>query len=222
MTTSYVLVDFENVQPDMSALAGMPFKVVVFFGAKQQEGRVQARTMLSLYKLGSNLEIVELLHSGKNALDMHIAWWLGRIFERESDAIAHVISRDTDFDPLIAYLKTRGFQVSREKDVSALARTSPAPQPTKKSKQPAPAAKKGPAAKPIPKAADDGLARFLKQLQSMSGKPSTRRKLEQTLAAFFKHHGGERSGKDIEQQVDELIRRKLVIQAGTKVTYALV
>ena len=39
MPTNYILVDFENVQPDLSLLAGTTFKVKVFFGAKQQEGR---------------------------------------------------------------------------------------------------------------------------------------------------------------------------------------
>jgi hypothetical protein len=227
MATNYVLVDFENVQPDMSALVGAGFRVVVFFGAKQQEGRHHFEKFDALFELGPDLERVKILHSGKNALDMHIAWWLGRIFERESDAIAHVISRDTDFDPLIEYLKSRGCKVSRAKDVSGLGRPPVLPA-IRKAKPASPGPRKTAAPKarsaataPAPRPASGDLEPFLKQLKSMTGKPSTRRKLVQTLAAYFKHHGGERPGAEVEQKVDELIRRKLVAQTGAKITYAL-
>jgi hypothetical protein len=229
MPTNYVLVDFENVQPDMSALVGTPFKVVVFFGAKQQSSRHHFDKFESLLALGSSLEAVKILHSGRNALDLHIAWWLGRIFERESDATAHVISRDTDFDPLIDFLKSRGLDVTRARDVTGLVRPAPASPPMRKSKASAPTPKRTAPAKTRqpaqpqspPKPAQDDLALFLKQLRSMTGKPSTRKKLAQTLAAYFKHHGGERPEKDVESQVDELIRRKLVTQTGSRIAYAL-
>ena len=254
MVTNYVLVDFENVQPDMSALAGTANRVIVFFGAKQQEGRVKASTMLALIKLGPNVEIVELLRSGKNALDMHIAFQIGRIFETEPDASVHIVSGDTDFDPLIDYLKkTKGTRISRSKDVGALARqqrpTPPAapamgavprrakgsgavkkPQPQKaaQSQKPPqspkpPQAQKPPQSQKLPQAPKPPQSpkpqqqksqpqkpppspappiekksppaqfdQIVKQLRSMSGKPSTRKKLEQTIASYFKHHGGER------------------------------
>jgi hypothetical protein len=291
MATNYVLVDFENVQPDMSALAGTANRVIVFFGAKQQEGRVKASTMLALIRLGPNVEIVELLRSGKNALDMHIAFQIGRIFETEPDASVHIVSGDTDFDPLIEYLKkTKGTRISRSKDVGVLAKqqrpTPPAalamgavprkakasavrkpqpqrapqvqkvaqaqralqpqkvpqpqkaPQPQKVSQPQRPQSQKlpqpqrlpqsqksqSPKSPPPPSKLPSGqpphLEQVVKQLRSMSGKPSTRRKLEQTIASYFKHHGGEQP-ELVQRTIDELIRGGLVAQAGTKVTYQL-
>jgi hypothetical protein len=266
MATNYVLVDFENVQPDMSAVDGTANRVIVFLGAKQKEGRVKASTMLALLRLGSNVEIVELLRSGKNALDMHIAFQIGRIFESEPEASVHIVSGDTDFDPLIEYLKkTKGTRISRSKDVGTLAKqqrpTPPAapamgavPRKAKGAgavKKPQavrmPPVQKAPQTPKVPqlqkvsqppkssppqktsqpqriqpqKSPAVQFEQIVKQLQSMSGKPSTRKKLEQTIASYFKHHGGERPENEVEQAVDELIRRGIVAQAGTRVTYQL-
>jgi len=248
MSANYVLVDFENLQPDMSELAGTGHKVVVFFGAKQQTSRHHFEKFDSLFELGSNLVREKILHSGKNALDMHIAYYLGRIFEREPGANVHVISRDTDFDPLLDYLRAKGFACFRSAHVGDVTRAAAPPRstprkaknaqaarPPRAAKSASPAkpvqpARHGPAPKPAPatrpapvakKAPPHELDAFVKQLRSMTGKPSNRRKLEQTLAAYFKHHGGERAAKDVEQCVDELLRRGLVSIVGNKVAYSL-
>jgi hypothetical protein len=270
MATNYVLVDFENVQPDMSALAGTANKVVVFFGAKQQEGRVKASTMLALIRLGPNVKIVELLRSGKNALDMHIAFHVGQILVQEPEATIHIVSGDTDFDPLVEYLKKiEGTKISRSKDIGPLAKQRPMPAVPamgavpRKAKAPAggrrSSSPKAPqaqrAAQPQRVARPQNVARpqkgappqrapqqhklpppqvllsekkmqpgqydqIVKQLRSMTGKPSTRKKLEQTIASYFKHHGGEWP-ELIQQAIDELIRGGIVMQTGTRVTYSL-
>jgi len=79
MSTPYILVDFENVQPDLSALAHTPYKVKIFFGARQQEGRVPLKLLLATKALGDAWEPVLVSRSGKNAVDMHIAYWIGRL-----------------------------------------------------------------------------------------------------------------------------------------------
>jgi hypothetical protein len=60
-----------------------------------------------------------------------------------------------------------------------------------------------------------------KQLQSMSGKPANRRKLAQAITAYLRHHGGAPDPRVVEQYIDELIRRKVVTVAGTKLNYTL-
>ena len=92
MPTNYVLVDFENVQPDLSLLANTPFKVKVFFGAKQQEARMPFKLFDSMLALGGNVEAIKVMRSGSNAVDMHIAYFIGRLIEREPDAAIHIIS----------------------------------------------------------------------------------------------------------------------------------
>ena len=215
MATDYVLVDFENLQPDMSGLAGTPHQVVVFFGAKQQTSRHHFEKFDALFDLGANLRRVKVPQSGKNALDMHIACEIGRILEREKDAVIHVISADTDFDPLIATL-SQHHRISRAKDVTALVR--------RRAPSAAPAAgagrkAKASAAKKAPPAVD--IEPIVKQLRSMNGKPATRKALAQTIAAWFKHHGGAKTDRVVDQVIDEMIRRGLVAAQGNRVNYTL-
>jgi len=233
MPTQYVLVDYENVHPDLSALAGTPYKVKVFFGAKQQEGRVPFELLDALLALGGNVEAVKVPRSGKNALDMHIAYYIGALLALERDATIHVISGDTDFDPLLEFLRGKGVACKRAKTIGELARHVPrapapraaAPTPRAAAQMPRPPAAPKPArtprAAPAPKPAADKLAPIVKQLRSLNGKPATRKKLAQTIATWFKQHGGEQSVKAVEQAIDELIRQKFVTQNGAKVTYSL-
>ncbi|MCA1602491.1 MAG: hypothetical protein LC776_12880 [Acidobacteria bacterium] len=43
--------------------------------------------------------------NGTNALDFHIAYYVGRLAAGYPDAYFHIISKDTGFDPLIKHLK---------------------------------------------------------------------------------------------------------------------
>jgi len=216
MPTNYVLVDFENVQPDLSALAGSPYKVKVFFGAKQQEGRVPFKLLDAMLALGGNVEPVKVMRSGSNAVDMHIAYFIGRLVEKEPDAGIHIISGDTDFDPLVEFLKANGVACKRAKSIAdiarqAPARTRPAPPPPKPAR----------AAASARKPQSDRLAPVIKQLHSLSGKPATRKKLAQTVANYFRQHREPLADTAVEQIIDELIRMKYVTQNGMKVTYHL-
>ena len=91
--------------PDLSALANSSFKLKVFFGANWQKGRVPFDLLRSMMSLGEGVELVEVKRSGKNAVDMHIAYYVGRLIEREPDAVIHIISGDKDFDPLVETLR---------------------------------------------------------------------------------------------------------------------
>ena len=228
MSTNYVLVDFENVQPEsLAALAGGQFKVKVFVGAAQAKGRISFELSHSMQMLGASAEYVRIARSGPNAVDMHIAYFIGKILERESDAAIHIISRDTDFDPLLEFLRESGVTCKRSKsiaDVAKLAQAAARARPAQKPQRapPAPVAIATPHVPPPRKAHAEKLAPIIKQLHSLSGKPATRKKLAQTIGNYFKQHGGELPEKTIEHLIDELIRLKYVSQAGANVSYHLV
>jgi len=230
--TNYVLVDFENVQPDLSQLAGSSYKVKVFFGAKQQEGRVPFKLLDAMLALGGNVEPVKVMRSGSNAVDMHIAYFIGRLVEKEPHATIHIISGDTDFDPLAEYLQSKGVHCKRTKTITELTRHAHTPAAAKKrGNAPAPAAKSATppkaASQPKPKAApparkhNEKLAAVIKKLHSLSDKPARRKSLAQTIATYFEQHGGALPESAIEQLIDELIHLKYVTQSGTKVSYHL-
>jgi hypothetical protein len=228
MTTQYVLVDFENVQPDLSSLANTPYKVKIFFGAKQQESRVPFKLLDAVMALGGNVESIKITRSGSNAVDMHIAWFIGGLLEREPDAAIHIISGDTDFDPLIEFLKARGVQCRRSKTIADLSAAKP-------QRSAAPRSGRSKAAPPAPKAAapaprsaqamkpqpSDRLSGVLKHLRSMKDKPTTRKKLTKWIDTHFQQHGGAQNAREVEHALDQLIQLRFVTQDGTKVSYHL-
>jgi hypothetical protein len=233
MSTQYVLVDFENVQPDLSVLANTPYKVKIFFGAKQQESRVPFKLLDAVMALGGNVESIKITRSGSNAVDMHIAWYIGGLLEREPDAGIHIISGDTDFDPLIEFLKARGVQCRRSKTIANLATADLAA--AKPQRTAAPRSGRGRTAAPAPKAAlpaprvaqpmkpppSDKLSGVLKHLRSMKDKPTTRKKLTKWIDTHFQQHGGAQNAREVERTLDHLIQLQFVTQDGTKVSYNL-
>jgi PIN domain len=103
MKTSHLLIDLENVQPEnLSLLKGRHFKVKVFLGTNQS--KLQRAMVLEMQALGESAEYVEIEGRGKNALDFHIAYYLGRLSAENPKADFHVISGDKGFDPLISHL----------------------------------------------------------------------------------------------------------------------
>jgi len=117
--TNYVLIDFENVQPkNLELLEGHPFKVFVFVGANQT--KVPIKLAKALQALGEDGEYIEISGIGQNALDFHIAYYIGELVAADPNAHFHVISRDKGFDPLIRHLKDRKIRVRREKDLAEI------------------------------------------------------------------------------------------------------
>src|SRR4051794_4183859 len=106
MRTNVVLVDYENVQPkDIELLQGGPFKVKVFLGPHQS--KVSVTFADAIQPLGGNAEYVLLETTGNNAVDFHIAYYIGVMSCEEPSAYFHIISNDSGFDPLIKHLKRR-------------------------------------------------------------------------------------------------------------------
>jgi hypothetical protein len=114
--TNYVLIDYENVQPSaLSALDKEFFKVYVFVGANQT--KVNFDVVEALQRLGANGKYVKISGNGPNALDFHIAYFIGQLAARDEMPFFHIVSEDTGFDPLIAYLKANKIYACRSKSI---------------------------------------------------------------------------------------------------------
>lgn len=104
MRTNIVLIDFESVQPaSLGALAADHFKLKVFVGATQN--KLPFDLVTAMQRMGERAEYVKIAGVGPNALDFHIAYYIGRISCDEPEAFFHIISKDTGFDPLVQHLK---------------------------------------------------------------------------------------------------------------------
>ena len=196
MRTNFVLVDYENVQPkDIGLLQGGPFKVKVFLGPKQS--KIPVALAEALQPLGGNAEYVLLETAGNNAVDFHIAYYVGVLSSEDPAAYFHIISRDSGFDPLIKHLKRRKIFAQRSTCIAEMPYFKPV----------LPAA---------PEAQVEAAVADLRRRKA--ARPRTKKTLISTLHALFKK---ELSEQQISQLVAALCSRGFVKVEGAKVSYDL-
>ena len=196
MATNYVLIDYENVHPkNLELLAEHPFKVLVFVG--QSQAKIPFDLADSMQLLGKDAQYIKIAGSGQNALDFHIAYYIGELAAAEPDAYFHVISRDKGFDPLIRHLTERRIRVQREKDLGEI----PLLQlPTKAS-------------------LDEKIAAIVKNLGGRGqSRPRKVKTLQNTINSLFTKKLDE---KELNQLINEMKKRKLIVVNQNNVSYKL-
>lgn len=119
MSRNFVLVDFENVQPgSLGALSPDTCDIKVFTGAQQR--KVELSLAQALQRFGACAEWIQITGSGKDALDFHIAFYIGRLSAGHEDASFTIVSRDTGFDPLVKHLAKLGIGCRRVAAIDAI------------------------------------------------------------------------------------------------------
>ncbi len=209
MKTNYVFIDLENVQPEhLGVLAGHDFKVVVFVG--QNQSKISFDLASALQNLGKNAEYIKIKGNGPNALDFHIAFYIGQFSTENSDSHFHIISNDGGFDPLITHLESKKIQAHRHKDISGI----PLPKPAKKER---PHGSK-PASSAIQEDRVQKIVEFL--IAQGSAKPRKLKTLSNSINALFSKSLGE---NELNILIDELVKRGIVIVGSNKtsVSYKL-
>ena len=115
---TYLLIDFENLQPpaeDISLVRGEDYRLWIFHGPHQN--KFAAEMVVAWQPLGKHVHFVQSSKPGKNALDFHIAFSLGRLHlqngtERRS-ARYIVVSNDSGFDSLFDHMRKLGCAVGK-------------------------------------------------------------------------------------------------------------
>src|SRR5512146_443155 len=119
MQTSYVLIDYENVQVKSLALVeGEHFRVRVFLGPKNL--KLHRELVIAMQRFGDRGEYITLEAHGKNALDFHIAYYLGILKSADPAGFFYIISKDTGVDPLVQHLKARGVSCDRSDSIESM------------------------------------------------------------------------------------------------------
>lgn len=196
MKTNYVLIDYENVQPEaMAVLNEEHFKVIVFVGANQ--AKVSFDVASALQQMGERAEYIRISGNGSNALDFHIAFYIGQLAAKEPDAYFHIVSKDTGFDPLVDHLKARKILACRSKDVTEIPIVKVASS----------------------KAPNERLAVVIADLQRRgSAKPRTVKTLGSTINSIFQKQLSE---QDLTGLLTALEQKGVIATTGTKVSYSL-
>ena len=200
-------------------LANGSFQVKVFVGAKQAEGRVPFELLGRHADAGRQRGDVKIVRSGSNAVDMHIAYYVGRLLEKEPHAIdSHHLAATRTSIRSSSTCRPRACKCKRAKSITEIAKPVHA-----QAARPPPARRVARAAvrRPARKPHSDKLAPIIKQLHSLSRQTRHAQETRADHREYFRHHGGALADTAIEQIIDDLIRMKYVSQSGTKVTYHL-
>ncbi len=125
MAESVLLVDYENIgKIDLAAIPD-GVRVPFFFGASQRT--VPTEFLKAALRLGERFVPIDIEGQGKNALDFHIAFYLGEYLARSPETACVILSKDKGFDPLVRHLTRRGFAVRRANSMAeALGSAEPA------------------------------------------------------------------------------------------------
>ena len=196
MRTNYVLIDFENVQPEsLEQLEHDHFKLLVFVGASQT--KLPFDVAASLQRLGARAEYIKISGNGSNALDFHIAYHIGRLSAENPAAYFHIISKDTGFDPLIQHLKSRKVFAGRVKSIADIPLFK-----VSNTKSPA-----------------ERIEIALAKLQQLkASKPRTVKTLSSTISSLFQKH---LSDEEVAVLVRTLASQGYLSVTDTKVAYTL-
>lgn len=119
MRKNIVLVDFESVQPEsLAALAQDHFRVLLFVGSAQ--AKLPFELAAAMQRMGDRAEYVKISGTGPNALDFHIAFYIGQLAAQDPAAFFHIVSKDKGHDPLIRHLKSKRILAGRSATIDAI------------------------------------------------------------------------------------------------------
>ncbi|MDA8484586.1 PIN domain-containing protein [Pseudomonas resinovorans] len=215
MRTNYVLIDYENVQVQSLDLLQQPqFKIRVFLGPNNT--KLPAELVVAMQCLGDRAGYIQLDTPGQNALDFHVAYYLGRLAVEEPDAFFHIISRDKGFDPLIKHLKSKGIFAARSESIEGMPCFSPP------KIVPPPAPKLEPVKSSPPKttkAVSESDVNLV--IADLVGRKASRPRTIKTLLNTIRAKLGKQTIEEIEGIYQVLRHRGYINEAGTKVSYTL-
>ena len=98
-----LLVDYENIQNiDLSLIKEENIEIKIFVG--QTQNKIPFNLVQTAQQFGQRLEWIKIEGIGNNALDFHLAFYLGKLFKDVEGETFLILSKDKGFDPLVRYI----------------------------------------------------------------------------------------------------------------------
>lgn len=193
--TNYVLIDYESVQPSQLELLNRDGFVAYVFVGKAQT-RLSFETVSAIQDLGERAKYIKISGAGPNALDFHIAFYIGHIGATDPEAFFHIISKDKGFDPLIEHLRERKVFSVRSETIAEIPiiRASTAKTPKER------------------------MGLVVDRFKSGNSKPRALSALRSAIDAILYKQVGE---TDIQAVIDQMVKAGFVTVADEKVSFKL-
>ena len=192
---NYVLIDYESVQPSQLELLNRDGFIAYVFVGKGQT-KLSFETVSAIQDLGERARYIKISGAGPNALDFHIAFYIGRIGATDPNAFFHIISKDKGFDQLIEHLRERKIFSVRSETISEipLIRASNAKTPKER------------------------MTLVVDRLRSGSSPPRTLSALKSSIDAILYKQVND---TDVLAVIDQMAKAKFITVADEKVSYKL-
>jgi septum formation topological specificity factor MinE len=193
--TNYVLIDYESVQPSQLELLNRDGFIAYVFVGKAQT-RLSFETVSAIQDLGERAKYIKISGAGPNALDFHIAFYIGQIGATDPDAFFYIISKDKGFDPLIEHLRERKVFSVRSETIGdiPIIRASTAKTPKER------------------------MGLVVDRLTSGNTRPRTLPALRSAIDAILYKQVGE---QDIQAVIDQMVKAGIVSLVDEKVSFKL-
>jgi hypothetical protein len=202
-----LLIDYENVQDvNLSQLARMDCQVCVFTGSSQS--KIPIELVSSAQALGHKLSWIRIEGSGPNALDFHIAYYLGASISKNPENEYFVLSKDKGFDPLIKHIVKTKVVCKRITSTSEIRGTAPLVD-RKQVKAPR-----------VAREPDGDYAKVVRNLTKIdkSRLPRSRRTLRQHLKTLV---GAPQTDEKLDAIINQLFASRMVTEENNRLRYEI-
>jgi PIN domain len=116
---NHVFVDCENVHHvDTEVIGQKAVNFMFLYGPKK--AKFDVAVVQKLIEHAASVQLVRLTSSGRSALDLTLAYYLGRCVLADPTACFHIVSKDEGFDPLIEHLRSQHINARRHDDFTTL------------------------------------------------------------------------------------------------------
>jgi len=192
----YILIDFENTQKiDFDLIDITHTKIVIFVGRSQN--KIPFALVEKAQDKGDRIQWLKIAGDGKNNLDFHIAFELGRLSEKLAQDITFIIlSKDSGYDSVIKYARESGINAQRIANIAELA----------DSKNQLPSSQ-----------FTEVIVANLKKISSQK-RPRTRGTLKKHIESLLREKV---AGGEIEQIIEEMFIKGMVTEASNRLKYNL-
>ena len=117
--TNYIFIDYENVQEiHLDLIAGKAVKVFLIVGQRQKS--LPYVLSKQIHKYHNQVQPIDSPGTGRNALDMVLAYQIGLQVAADPQGYFHVLSKDKDYDALIKHLRDQDILASRDEEFSRI------------------------------------------------------------------------------------------------------
>ncbi len=192
MSDKFLLIDYENIQKvDLSEVPDNML-VRIFVGHSQKS--IPFELVKQAQQFGQCIEWIRVEGQGNNALDFHIAFYLGKLRTEHKTASFIILSKDKGFDPLITHINKLKGNCQRINSLLELRGS------TDNSLK------------------DQKLKRTIELLTKIekSKRPRKRNTLSQHISSFFQN---KLTSTELDKIIDYLFIKKLVSETSGKLSY---